>query len=115
MLDELVRALLRRDARVARQIVADAVEAGVVWSALSRPSACTAEELQVAASIVELLAARAQVPAPEWTRSVGPSPVPIWLVSVEHRPRLRQRLLTESPEPLRARLVFAPEDFLSAA
>jgi hypothetical protein len=115
VLSELVSALMGLDARVARAIVAEALTGGLDWSAVQAPLALHGAELSVAAGIVELLSARAHVPAPEWTKSVGPAPEPVWLVAVAHRPRLRARLLTESPEPLRNRRVYAPDDFLSAA
>ena len=62
-----------------------------------------------------LLASRVGVAPPVWTEAIGASPEPIWLIRVERRPRLRKRLLTESPAPLLRRRIFAPEDFLSAA
>ena len=112
---DLVRALLRYDARTARQWVADAISSGLEWSELPTPTGLDSRELAVAAAVVELLAERACVPAPAWTPSVPPAEEPVWLVRVEHRPRLRQRLPDESPPPLRRRRVFAPEDFLRAA
>jgi hypothetical protein len=115
VLPELVSALVGLDARAARAMVAEALASGLDWSAVEAPKTLRGAELSVAAGIVELLSARAHVSAPEWTKSVGPSPEPVWLIAVAHRPRLRARLLTESPEPLRNRQVYAPEDFLSAA
>lgn len=115
MLTELVQALVCLDSRVARQILADMMASGVDWSSLALPSTLDGPELSVAAAVVELVAARAHVPAPKWTQSVGASTEPVWLIRVEHRPRLKARLLEESPEPLRRRRVYAPEDFLTAA
>jgi hypothetical protein len=111
-LRDLVRALMQHDARTARQWVA---EYGRQWSETPRPDGLSGGELSVAAGVVELLASRVGVVPPTWTEAVGASPEPIWLIRIERRPRLRQRLLTESPAPLLRRQIFAPEDFLSAA
>jgi hypothetical protein len=114
-LGELVRALMRFEARAARQWVADALARKTAWADLPRPEGLTESELCVAAGVVELLASREHATAPDWTGAVGAAPEVIWLIRVDGRPRLRQRLLSECPEPLRRRRVFAPDGFLSVA
>lgn len=115
MLAELVRALMRLDARTARQLVADATDRGEKWADFPFPTGLRGAEVSIAAAVIELLATRANELPPAWVQSIGPAPSPVWLISTERRPRLRARLLLESPEPLRRRSIYAPEDFLSAA
>ena len=115
-LRDLVQALLRRDALVARQWVADAGRESIVWSDVPRPVGCTAQELAVAAGVVELFASRADQIPPPWTATVSHAPAPVYLVrAAETMPRLRRLCETEGPEPLRWRHVFAPPEFLTMA
>ncbi len=114
-LAELVYALMRLDARVARAMVAQVLTDCVDWSQIEAPATLGGAELSVAAAVVELLSGYSRTSPPAWTRSVGASPYPVWLIAVENRPRLKARLLTESPAPLRNRRVYAPEDFLRTA
>ena len=115
-LRDLVRALLQRDAPVARQWVADAGRESFAWTEVPRPVGWGALELTVAAGVVELLASRAQQPPPSWTATVREAPVPVYLVrAAETMARLRRLCETEGPEPLRRRHIFAPPEFLTIA
>jgi hypothetical protein len=111
-LSELVRAVLSGDALHARLWVLAA--RGVVWSCVPRPAGLGLDELAVAAALIELLAERDGQAAPGWTASVGAASRPMCLVR-NAGPRMRKRLETESPEPLRRRNLFAPSDYLRAA
>ncbi len=113
---DLVRALLQGDALTARQWVADAYRAGVDWSGVPRPVGLMEAEMAVAAGIVELLAQRANQPAPAWAANVPPALEPVFLVRAAMTlPRLRRLCEEEGPEPLRKRKILAPPDFLTAA
>jgi hypothetical protein len=81
-----------------------------------RPAGADQQTLATAAALLELLAERAGVAAPAWTRDVGAVPTPTFLVkSAERMPRLRRLCEMESPQPLRKRGLYASPDFLSFA
>lgn len=110
---DLVRAVLTGKALATRQWVQDAVRARLDWSSVERPVDADDEELAVSAGLVELLASREKQNPPKWTASVGAPGHDVWLVKPT---RLRRaRLPEESPAPLRARRVYAPENYLSQA
>ena len=112
----LIEALMSFDVLRARQWVADAMRLPISWSGIARPADMDAEELAVAAGVVELLAARSGQPSPSWTVDVGESPRRIYLVrAAESMPRLRQLCEEEGPEPLRRRKIMAPPEFLTVA
>ena len=112
----LVEALMTFDVLCARQWVADAQRLPIGWSDVPRPAGMDAEQMAVAAGVVELLAERSGQAPPGWTREVGESPKRIYLVrAAESMPRLRQLCEQEGPEPLRRRQVMAPPEFLSVA
>lgn len=113
---ELIEALMDYDALAARQWVADAMHVPIEWSEIDRPSGLGAEQLAVAAGVVELLAERSRQRSPSWTAEVAASPRRIYLVrAAESMPRLRQLCEEEGPEPLRRRQIMAPPGFLTVA
>lgn len=115
-LRDLVSALLGYDALRARALVQSAQRTSLVWSALPRPIGMSAVELALAASITELLAARAGASPPAWAESVPASPTKIFLVrAAETMRRLRATCESEGPAALRKRQFFAPPDFLTLA
>ena len=115
-LRDLVYALMRRDALVARQWVADAGRESVVWTDVPRPIGWTPLELAVAAGVLELLASRTDQIPPSWTAAVREAPAPVYLVrAAETMPRLRRLCETEGPESLRWRRIYAPPEFLTFA
>lgn len=66
--------------------------------------------LALCASIAELFAQRMKQPPPAWTRTIGSIETPIFLFHLADKyPSFRERLLRESPEPLRKRNLFGPE------
>jgi hypothetical protein len=110
---DLVRAILSGDLLAARQWVADAHRVRIRWERVVRPSGLDAREMTVAAGIVELLAARAGATAPSWTLSIGAQREPIFLdPGIQEMPRTLARAMTDGPEPLRRRNLFASPDFL---
>lgn len=112
----LIEALLSFDVLRARQWIADAMRLPISWSEIARPADMDAEQLAVAAGVVELLAERSGQPSPSWTLEAGESPRPIYLVrAAQSMPRLRQLCEREGPEPLRRRRIMAPPEFLTVA
>lgn len=115
-LRELVDALMSFDSLRARQWVADATARSLNWPELAWPEGLNSEQLAVAAGVAELLAQRANQPAPAWTSEVPQSPTKVWLVRwADSMPRLRRLCEQEGPEPLRRRQVLAPPEFLTVA
>jgi hypothetical protein len=109
--DKLVIALRTRDALRARVLYAELLAEDP--AAIEQPASTDALDLAIAASITELIAARLKVAGTAWTQSVGPLPVPYCLVTVSLPERLA-RLQRESPAPLQARNLIAPENFLQS-
>ncbi len=113
---ELVEAIMAYDTLSARQWVADAGRSAFDWTRVARPAGLDATELAVAAGVVELLAARAGLQPPSWTRDIPASPEVLYLLRyAERMPRLRKLCEEESPEPLRKRGIFATPEFLTVA
>jgi integrase len=109
----LVGHLLNFERAAATRWVAEAERAKVDWHKVPPPTSADAKVCAVAASIAELLASRADQPAPSWTAGVGSAPAPLFLVEgVASRRRLRILCEREGPEPLRRRRIFAPPNFL---
>ena len=108
---ELVRLILGGHGLNARQWIQDANRTDLDWSTIPEPLGATGRELIVGAALVEMFADRAGKTYPEWTSRVGESALPIWLVRNDLL-RFTQRVLEETPKPLRSRNVFAPSDFL---
>jgi len=115
-LNDLVQALLRFDGLSARQWLADAARAGLVWSEVPAPVGLDATERAVAAGVAELLASRSGQSPPGWTAAIPPAPQSLFLVrAAATMPRLRAVCERDGPEPLRRRGLLAPPDFLSIA
>ena len=115
-LRDLVRALLAGDLLAARQYVADAQRARVLWEHVERPHGLTDRELSVAAGVVELLASRSGAAPPSWTNLVGAVRELLVLdPGLEQMPRSFARAKTDGPEPLRRRNLVASPDFLDLA
>lgn len=113
---DLVRALLNYEPLAARQWVLDFSTSAGRWSDVEPPVDANAEELSLAAALVEMMAARAGELSPSWTSEVKAGPRAVFLVkSAERMPRLRSICQEQGPEPLRRRQFFAPPDFLTYA
>jgi hypothetical protein len=112
-LRDLVRAILSGDLLAARQWVADAHRERISWERVGRPTGLDEREMTVAAGIAELLAARDGEPAPAWTLSIGAQGEPLFLdPGLQDMPRTLAHAMTDGPEPLRRRNMFASPDFL---
>jgi hypothetical protein len=66
----------------------------------------------IAAALVELFTDRLHITHPIWTKSIGASKKPIWLVRKD-LPRFAKWVEQTTPEPLRRRNIYAPITFLS--
>ena len=71
-LEEIARAILSGDALGARSLVQDWLALKPAVRDTRKPETCDEKLLAVAASIVELFAARSGEAPPEWTQSVAP-------------------------------------------
>jgi len=111
--EQLAQAALSGDALSLRSLTQDWLRENPRLTESAPPEASDATIVAIAAALVELLAQRRNEPAPDWTRSIGPVPSPIYLLkSAITMPRLRHLCETESPLPLRRRNLFAPPTFL---
>jgi hypothetical protein len=109
---DLVQAVLRHDALAARQWVADAERANLIWEAVPAPK-LDPRSLAVAAGLAELLAARSGSRAPTWSLRIGAVPGGfVATPTLLKFPRSRKLAEENGPEPLRRRGILAPENFL---
>ena len=115
-IEQLAQAALERDHLKLRSLVQDVTREKVDWSNTLRPSTNDARLLVVSAALVELLAQRNNQAAPAWTKEVGALKEPFFLLeSATRMKRLRILCETQSPEPMRKRLLYAPPHFLEFA
>lgn len=115
-IEQIAQAALERDHLKLRSFVQDFIRAKTDFSQLPRPSTTDARLLVVSAALTELLAQRnSQIP-PAWTKEIGALKEPFFLLeSAATMKRLRTLCETQSPEPLRKRLLYAPPHFLEFA
>ena len=115
-IEQLARAALERDHLKLRSLVQDVTREKVDWSNLPRPSTNDSRLLVVSAALVELLALRNDQTPPAWTKEIGPMNEPFFLLeSAAGMKRLRVLCETQSPEPMRKRLLYATPHFLEFA
>ncbi len=115
-IEQIARTALEKDNLLLRSLVQDFLQQKPLLSQYPRPNLEDEKLLAIAASLVELLAARLKQPPPPWTKDVGPVPEPIFLVkSAATMKRLSELCETQSPEPLRKRGFLAPPNFLEFA
>ena len=115
-LSELVVAAMNGDDLAARQWVKDAARLGLDFSTVPVPDGLSSDAIAVAAALVELLARRQNREPPAWVFSAGRASGPIYLLSqAMSSPALRRWCEEDSPEPLRARNVYALRDYLRVA
>jgi hypothetical protein len=115
-IEQLAQAALMRDHLKLRSLVQDLSRAKINFSKISRPSSSEPRLLAMSAALVELLASRNEQNPPSWTREIGPLVEPFFLLeSAMTMKRLRVLCETQSPEPMRKRLLFAPPHFLEFA
>ncbi len=115
-IEQLAQAALERDHLKLRSLVQDLTRKKITWGDLPRPSTNDLRLLIMSAALVELLALRNGQTPPEWTKDIGSLKEPFFLLeSAAGMKRLRVLCETQSPEPLRKRLLFAPPHFLEFA
>lgn len=115
-IEQLAQAALERDHLKLRSLVQDLTRSMTDFSALPRPSTSDQRVLVVSAALTELLAQRSNQPLPPWTMEIGALKEPFFLLeSAATMKRLRTLCETQSPEPMRKRLLYAPPHFLAFA
>ena len=115
-IEQLAQAALERDHLKLRSLVQDLTRAKMDWSKMPRPSTNDPRLLAMSAALTELLALRAHQNTPAWTKEIGALKEPFFLLeSASTMKRLRVLCETQSPEPMRKRLLFAPPHFLEFA
>ena len=115
-IEQLAQAALARDHLKLRSLVQDMTRSQIDFGKLPRPSSKDPRLLAISASLVELLALRNKQKPPEWTKEIGPLKEPFFLLeSATRMKRLRILCETQSPEPMRKRLLYAPPHFLEFA
>lgn len=116
LIEQMAQAALERDNLRLRSLAQDLLRSPTPFHQLPRPSSRDPRVLALSASIVELLAARQRRQPPAWTKEIGALKEPFFLIeSAAHMKRLRELCETQSPEPLRKRLLYAPPNFLQFA
>lgn len=115
-IEQLAHAALERDHLKLRSLVQDFIRATTDFSQLPRPSTTDARLLVISAALTELLAQRNNQTPPAWTKEIGALKEPFFLLeSATTMKRLRTLCETQSPEPMRKRLLYAPPHFLEFA
>ena len=115
-IEQLAQAALQRDHLQLRSLVQDLARAKADWSKMPRPPTNDPRLLAMSAALVELLAQRNNQTPPAWTKEIGALKEPFFLLeSAATMKRLRVLCETQSPEPMRKRLLYAPPHFLEFA
>jgi hypothetical protein len=115
-IEQLAQAALDRDHLKLRSLVQDLTRSKTDFSVIPRPSATDARLLILSAALTELLAQRNNQIPPAWTKEIGALNEPFFLLkSAMTMKRLRTLCETQSPEPMRKRLLYAPPHFLEFA
>lgn len=112
-IEKLAQAALARDHLKLRSLVQDLIREKVDFNKTPRPSTNEIRLLVMSAALAELLANRNKQTPPIWTKEIGPLAEPFFLLeSALTMKRLRTLCETQSPEPMRKRLLYAPPHFL---
>ena len=115
-IDTIAEAALAQDGLQTRCLVQEFLRANPHLATIPQPHVQNQSVLAAAAALLELLAARTNQNAPEWTATIGPASEPVFLLKAAGTmKRLRALCLAESPEPLRKRGFYAPPDYLDFA
>lgn len=110
LIEQLAQAALDRNHLKLRSLMQDVAHEKVDWGKISRPSTNDSRLLIVSAALVELLAQRNNQVPPAWIKEL--------FFLLESATRMRQLHVlceTQSPEPMRKRLLYAPPHFLEFA
>ena len=115
-IEQLAQAALVRDHLKLRSLVQDMMRANFEFNTITRPSTHDPRLLAISAALVELLAIRQKQTPPAWTKDIGALKEPFFMLeSATRMKRLRTLCETQSPEPMRERLLYAPPHFLEFA
>lgn len=115
-IDDIAEAALHGDALVLRSLTQDWLAVNSEVAECAPPATDDPELRTVAAALVELFAERRGQSPPAWTRLAGRMSAPTFLLQSAHTMRrLRDLCLSESPEPLRRRGLYAPSNYLDFA
>jgi hypothetical protein len=115
-IEQLAQAALDRDHLKLRSLVQDFSRANMDYGKLPRPSTTDSRLLVISAALVELLAQRNNQTPPAWTKKIGALNEPFFLLnSAAIMIHLRTLCDTQSPEPMKKRLLYAPPHFLEFA
>lgn len=113
MLQSMAEALLNRDALQLRLLVQAWMRNPPRFDTIPCPQTDDVQILAAAAGLVELLALRLNQEPPKWTSAVAPLPTPFFVMRRAERPGFTRDLsVSEAPEPLKRRNIFAPPNFL---
>ena len=113
---EMAVALLNRNSLMARALVQEALRGNPDVHDWPEPSSDDLQVRAIAASVVELLAARAGQKAPLWSEHVESLDSPMYLLAeAATMPSVRHLCDTEAPPQLRKRGFLAPPNFLTFA
>jgi len=98
-IDALAEAAYHYDGLRVRSLVQELLREGERLADVPRPQTDNLHLLAIAASLIELLAARLGQEPPSWTQEIGPLPEPYFLLkSATQMKRLRELCRTHSPE-----------------
>ena len=114
--ERIAEAILQGDALGARSLVQDWMSEPVATRDVGRPGTMDPVILALAASLMELFAARLRQPVPVWTDSVPALERPLFPMRASLRMRhLRELCERETPGQLRKRQIFVPPNYLAFA
>lgn len=116
LIEQIAQAALAGDSLETRSLTQDFLREEKRLQDVPKPQTTDARVLALSAGLAELFASRANQSAPLWTKSVGATNEPVFLVkSALTMKHLRELCTTESPLPLRTRKFFAPPNYLDFA
>ena len=114
--ERIAEAILQGDALGARSLVQDWMSEPPATRDVGRPATKDPVMLALAASLMEMFAARLGQPVPVWTESVPALEQPLFPMRASLRMKhLRELCERETPEQLRKRRIFAPPNYLAFA
>lgn len=115
-IENIASTALQGDALNTRALAITFLSENPELSSVPRPRTTDTTVLAISAALLELFAQRRNQVAPSWTQAIGGLNTPLFLLRAATKMRyLREMCLAESPEPLRKRGLYAPNNYLSFA
>lgn len=112
-IQQMAEALLNRDDLRLRLLVQAWMRDAPNITTIPRPRTRNGRVLTAAAALADLLALQQGQAPPPWTANIGALPEPFFALEWAEQPGFTRDLsLTEAPEPLKRRNIFAPANFL---